>query len=102
MHLQHRYLAQGADFEFVYACSCNAKVSRRIDSAPTRTRTWNLLIRSQILYPIELWVPAASDFLGEGWGIVKIFCRLRGGNERLGVAWRAEMGNFGLSLRTLL
>jgi hypothetical protein len=21
-------------------------------------------------------VPAASDFLGQGWGIVKIFCRL--------------------------
>ena len=47
-----------------------------IESAPTRTRTWNLLIRSQILYPIELWVPAASDFLGQGWGVVKIFCRL--------------------------
>ena len=74
------------------------KLALEIESAPTRTRTWNLLIRSQILYPIELWVPAASDFLGQGREIVKIFCRWGDGNERLGVAWRAEMGNFGLSL----
>lgn len=31
------------------------------DGAPRRTRTPNLLIRSQTLYPVELWVQ--SNFI---------------------------------------
>ena len=44
-------------------------LNRRLGD-PTRTRTPNLLIRSQLLYPVELW-DLASD---------------RGGTGRLGLA----------------
>ena len=33
--------------------------------APTRTRTWNLLLRRQLLYPVELWAPDSVYPLGK-------------------------------------
>jgi hypothetical protein len=35
-------------------------------NAPMRTRTSNLLIRSQVLYPIELWAQFSMFFLRGG------------------------------------
>jgi hypothetical protein len=36
-----------------------------LSGAPNRSRTYNLLIRSQMLYPIELWVPERAGFIAD-------------------------------------
>lgn len=38
----------------------NVKINAAVFGAPERTRTHNLLIRSQVLYPIELQVHSRS------------------------------------------
>ena len=41
------------------------------ENAPERIRTTNLLIRSQMLYPVELRAPVKSDNLRRNGGTVK-------------------------------
>ena len=40
---------------------CSTKLSYFPFNAPSRSRTYNLLIRSQTLYPVALWVHGAED-----------------------------------------
>ena len=40
---------------------CSTKLSYFPKSAPRRSRTFNLLIRSQTLYPIALWVHVSAE-----------------------------------------
>ena len=46
------------DNEFNYNTAARITQSR---NAPSRSRTYNLLIRSQTLYPVALWVHGAED-----------------------------------------
>ena len=41
--------------------TCDFPWSLRRSGAPTRTRTWNPLLRRQMLYPVELWVQSLCD-----------------------------------------
>ncbi len=49
---------------------CSTKLSYFPNNAPSRSRTYNLLIRSQTLYPVALWVHiqffAANDEAEDG------------------------------------